>query len=292
MRSSKRLIVWSLVALVAILAAESPAQAYYGHRSYRSYRGGRSYNHFGSRQAALQRDGAALAMARARANAAQFNLFRQSRVACQQAEASPKVTSAKSDHAKVERDYQAARSKVIADLKANNAEFRELSQRCQNLRDKMAALAKSGDHADEIHTRGVELRALVRKATTIEERAVNADPTIKDLIQRQSDSHTAEMAAQKDALRSVAQNPAVQAAQKQSAQANQQYQVAASRYGSSLSSANSPSSFGGRSHGYRRYGWSPRFVHYSSYRSFRPAQHVHSVHPHVAQVHHPVRRHR
>lgn len=229
----------------------------------------------------MQRAAAAANAAQARVYAAQTNLSRQLRQAKQKAGSSPAVASAKSEHTQSERDYQTARDNVVENLKRTNPEFSGLLAECSNLRQQIASIAKNGSSTGpDITTLESQLRTKARKVSLIENEAINADSSVKDILARQATSHTAEVAATKQANAQIAQDPGVKAAQKQLAQANQQAMLAANRYANTSSGG-----YGGRGYGYHRgyghrrsgYGY-PVFV--GGYRSGYHVHHAHHVHQH------------
>lgn len=278
------------IAILGIVASASSADAYYGHRSYRVHRG---YHPYGNRNSAAQRANAAMIAARARVAAAQSNLNRSVRQARTKAENSSAVTSAKSSHVQAVHDYEAARAKVIADLKAKNPEFRDLYQQCQVLREKIVTLTNAGDPAGNLASIKAELKSKSHQVGQVANDAINADPTIKDIVSRQAAAHSTEASAMKDALESVSQDPAVQAARKQLAQASQQAQLAARKYANTVASANSMPYAGRRSYHRGRVG----YVAYGGYGNrggsyHRSYHHPHAVHASVVHVRPNSRRHR
>jgi chromosome segregation ATPase len=251
MQSYRSKVVWLLVITLAGLAGASPAQAWYGHRNNRSYRSGRMNN----RLAGVQKASTALAAAQSRLYAARANSARQLRQARYQAQNSSGLLSARSADLHANRDYQAARDAVVNKLKTTNPEFRDLLTQANTKRDRIAALAKSGDSPDEMQRLSGELRTVSRKVTLIEDQAVNADPTAKEIASRKPDVHSSLQAAEKAVQTAIAQDPGVQAAQKQLNQASLQAQQASARYNNALGSANSMGSYGrGYSRGRRGYG--------------------------------------
>jgi len=235
-KSFRRPSLTMFVAILGIVISASSADAYYGHRSYRVNRGYRAY---ANRNAAVQRANAAMIAARVRVAAAQSNLNRTVRQAHTKAENTSAVTSAKSSHVQAVHDYESARTDVIARLKEKNPEFRDLYQQCQVLREKIVTLTNAGDPAGNLASVKSELKAKSHQVGQIANDAVNHDPKIKAIVSRQAATHSVEAAAMKDALESVSQDPAVQSARKQLAQASQQAQLAAGRYGKTVASASS-----------------------------------------------------
>ena len=289
MQASRKLSVWLLIIVAVSIASESPVSAYYGHRNHR--RSGRGYNQSSSRMAGVQRASASLNSAQARLYAAKTNATRQIRQARQQALNSPALMSAKSENITANQDYQTARTAVIARLKDTNPEFRDLLVQCQAKRAQIVALAKSGESSGEIQGLESQLKTMVRKVSLIEEPVVNADPTVKEIVSRKGSIHAKAQSAEKDALNAAAKDPAVQAAQKQLAQAQQQAQQATSRYNSALASASNAGMYGGRPQ-YRRSGYGGYRGFGNSGRSYyHPVYHVHHVRPRATSFH-TVRRHR
>lgn len=282
MRASRHGLIWLLIITVAGLATATPVEAWYGHRNYRSYRSGR--------MAGVQRASSALGTAQARLSAAQMNAARQIRQAKQAALNSPELTSAKSAETQATRDYQSAKEAVVNQLKTTNPEFSDLLAESNAKRDRIAALAKSGDTSGQIQTLEGQLKTLVRKVVSIQDRAINADPTLKEIASRTAGVHASAQSAEKDAKNAVYQDPGVLAAQKQLTQAQIAAQQAAARYNNALGSANSGMYGGNRYHrryGYGGYGgitYSPRY--YTSYHN------VHYAHARPVHIHHAVRHRR
>ena len=291
MQASRKLSVWLLIIVAVSIASESPVSAYYGHRNHRGYRSGRGYNQSSSRMAGVQRASASLNSAQARLYAAKTNATRQFRQARQQARNSPALMPAKSENITANQDYQTARTGVIARLRDTNPEFRDLLVQCQAKRAQIVALAKSGDSSGEMPSLESQLKTMVRKVSMIEEPAVNADPTVKEIISRKGSIHAKAQSAEKNAINAAANDPAVQAAQKQLTQAQQQAQQATSRYNSALASASNAGMYGGRPQ-YRRSGYGGYRGFGNSGRSYyHPVHHVHHAQPRATSFH-SVRRHR
>jgi chromosome segregation ATPase len=287
----KKLSVWLLIIVFAGIACGSSADAYYRHRSYRGYRSGRGYN----RMAGVQRAAAAMSAAQARLYAAQVNAARQIRRARQQAENSPGVTSAKNDNVRATQEFQTARAAVIAKLKETNTDFRDLTALAQTKRSQIQTLARSGNSPEEMQNLESQLKTIVRKITLIEDQAVDADPAVKEIIAHKGTIHSSLKSAEQDALNAASKDPAVQAAQKQLAQAQQQAMQAAGRYNGALSSMGNSGGYGGGNRG-RRYGYGGYgrigVVHVRS--GYGGGYHHHAFHhPQVQRaVHHSVRRRR
>jgi chromosome segregation ATPase len=277
-----------LVAAVANLAWSAPAEAW--SRYSRGYRAGRNYNRYSSRIARVQRAANALNSARAQLAAAQTNAARQIRQSRQRAQNSPTLTSARSADANTARDYQSARSAVIAKLNESNAEFRDLMTQFQARRTAIIQLTKSGDPTGKIPTLQDELKSMSRKITQLEEQALKADPRTRELNDLNGTTHASFKSAEKDAVQAVANDPAVQSAQKQVDQARLKTQQASQQYGNALASANSVSS--GYRPRYRRSGYGG-FRGFVSFRqpSYYRVPRMHHVHTKAVSFH-PVRRRR
>lgn len=286
MAGSVRAITTGLIAIVIIAAFAATADAWSGHRG-RSYRGGRGYNRYGARNAALQRASASLNSARARLYLAQTNAARELKRARQQAENSPAVVTAKSAYSEANRESLTARAAAVARLKETNPEFRDLLAKCQLLRQQIEALAKSGDTSGKMQSLQSELRGLARKTILMEDQAVNADPTLKESDTRKATMHAKTQSAQADALNSVVSDPQVKAARAQLAQAQSQARQASVRYSMVLASA-STSGYGGRSYYRPRTGY--RGYRGNSGRSYYSHAH-HSGHRRSGYTHFAVRHH-
>lgn len=156
----------------------------------------------------------------ARINAAQANLTKQLKLARKKAEAdSPALTSARSEHSEAQRDYIAAQKVVIENLKKTNSEFRGLAQESERLRNQIASSGKAKNASADLSSMKYRLKTRTRHALALEDEALKADPTVQEIRDRLASAHSAEEAALEDVKAAVAQNPAVQAAQKQLNQA-------------------------------------------------------------------------
>jgi uncharacterized protein YdcH (DUF465 family) len=276
---------WMVAALLLAVVFPVPAGGYYGHRNYRGYHRGRGNSY--SRMANAQRASAAMNAANARVQAARANLARQMSIARKRAENSPALKSAKSNYAQVNGDNRTARDAVIAKLKAENQDFRNLLDECQTLRQQIAALAKSGSSPDQLTSLQSKLNTKARKVVLMEDEAVSADSSVKDGTSRQASAHQELTSAEKAVAAAVAQDPNVKAAQNQLAQATAQANAAAARYNSSLMSA----SYGGGRSYYRRGGYSHRGYGYGYgggvrvYVSSNRSSGHHVSHGHARVVH-------
>lgn len=274
MRSCWSKAVWLfIVALVGLMSA-SPTEAWYGHRNHRAYRLGRMNN----RMAGVQKAGTALAAAQSRLYAARANAARQVRQARYQAQNSSGLVAAKSADLQANRDYQAARDAAVNKLKTTNPEFRDLLAQASTKRARIAALAKSGESPDEMQRLSSELRTLSRKVTLIEDQAVNADPAARAIASQKPDVHSSLQAAEKAVQNAIAQDPGVQAAQKQLNQASLQAQQASARYNNALGAANSMGMSGRGSR--RRLGYGG-YVGLASYGYGTHHYHHHGHHVHL-----------
>lgn len=272
--------VWAiglLTIVVTVPATVSPAQAWYGHRNYRSYRMGRMNN----RLAGVQRASSALGAAQSRLYGARINAARQVRQARYQAQHSSGLATARAAEQQANHEYQAARDKVVNQLKSTNADFRQLLAQSDAKRTQIAALAKSGDTTGQMQSLEADLRTMARKVSLMEDSAINADPTAKQIASQKVDLHASVEAAEKAAQQAVAQNPGVQAAERQLSQAESQAQLAASRYSNAVGAMNSAGY--GRSTYRRRYGYGVS-MNYVSYGGRH-----HSIH---RRVHHTISRRR
>jgi hypothetical protein len=201
---------------------------------------------------------------------AQANLVRATKQAKAQAQNSPVLASANQDHLQSQRDYQTAKANVIAKLKENNPDLRQLVQQTKSLQEQIGSMARSGK--GDYSSLQAELKSKTRKVAQIEDEAVNSDPTVKDIIARTASAHKAQVDAQKDAQAAMASDPAIQSARNQLAQASQQANQAANQYANSLNSMNNGyygRRRGGYGHGYGYggygYGGGYRGYHHHTY---------------------------
>lgn len=172
------------------------------------------------RRSSASSSAAAMNAKLARINAAQANLTKQLKQARKKAEAdSPALSSAKSDHAEAQREYVAAQKTVVENLKKTNPEFRDLAQESERLRNQIAFLGKSKSGSANLNSMKYRLKSKTRRALALEDDAFDADSTIQEIRDRLATAHSAEESALEEVKAAVAQNPAVQAAQKQLNQA-------------------------------------------------------------------------
>lgn len=271
MAASARGIATRLFVIIAMAANVTPALAWNGHHNSRSYRGGRGYNRFAARTAAVQRASAALNIARIRLATAQSTVTGELKRTRQQAQNSPALISAKSDYAEANRDSETARAAAVARLKETNPAFRDMLAKCQSLRQQIATLAKSGDTSGKMPSLESELRGLARKTILMEDQALGADATLKEANSRKSTSHLRAQSVEAAAISSSLNDPKVKAAQTQLARAQLQARQASARYSQALAASNMPVANYGRSYYRSRVG-------YRRYRAVAGAGHRHHAH--------------
>lgn len=254
----------SLLAVAIWCAANSSAQAWYryGHNNYRSYRGARSS--YVNPYAGIQRASASLNAARAEASAAEANVRRQRTILQKQSDNSAPMTTAKSEHDKAERAYEAERTAVVERLKANDPQFQAALKAAQATKDKLDAVRNAGGSTSEIAALEAEFQRQSATVARLETAALEADSAARDALAKRKSAQQQMDSIHKEFEGSVTSSPEWKSAQSKVSESRSKIISARSQFSRAVASANTSYRVyrGPRYYG----GWVPRGVNWNGFR--------------------------